>query len=545
LQPIQVGLGSSATSQNLLKLNFDYGTTDNNGNVKSQQITVPTIGANQGFTAIQTYTYDSLNRLKDAKEMIGTNQQWKQTFTYDRFGNRNFDTANNNTTTIPNGCAVTVCNPTIDPATNKLIGYGFDSSGNTKTDASGQTFVYDAENKQVQVSNSSGIIGQYFYDGDGKRVKKVVPSTQETTIFVYDASGKMVAEYSTQLATTPQVSYLTSDHLGSPRINTDANGQVIARHDYQPFGEEIARVSYGADSTKQKFTGYERDNETDLDFAQARMYANRSGRFTTPDSYGPWAMTQEEKVGFLFEPQQWNRYLYVTNNPLKFTDPLGLERYDGLNPEQQRRVHEALEQIKKNGTDQQKAIAAFILENDVTIGLTDKDSQVTVTTDKSAADAIVTAKGPLSGGDAAKLIRLDINSKLLEGKETENSKMKLEGTLVHEGKHIDDGKNFLQDYSNAKVPWGKIRDLDNFQREDRAFTEEALYYIHRGGAYVDFGIQQHLVDRNRSDVNAINIRGNINNKYNNLDAKYTDNGSYLTKENRAMILKQMKNSKKK
>jgi hypothetical protein len=61
-----------------------------------------------------------LNRLKDAKEMIGTNQQWKQTFTYDRYGNRNFDTANNNTTTIPIGCAVAVCNPQIDPATNKL-----------------------------------------------------------------------------------------------------------------------------------------------------------------------------------------------------------------------------------------------------------------------------------------------------------------------------------------------------------------------------------------------------------------------------------------
>jgi YD repeat-containing protein len=257
LQPIQIGLGSSATSQNLLKLNFDYGGTDNNGNVKSQTITVPTIGANTGFTAIQTYTYDSLNRLKDAKEMIGTTQTWKQTFLYDRYGNRRFDTANNNTTTLPTNCAVAVCNPQIDPTTNRLIGSQFDASGNTKIDANGQTFTYDAENKQVQVSNSSGIVGQYFYDGDGKRVKKIVPSTGETTIFVYDASGKMVAEYSTAVASTSEakVSYLTSDHLGSPRINTDQNGQVIARHDYQPFGEEIQRASYGADSTRQKFTG--------------------------------------------------------------------------------------------------------------------------------------------------------------------------------------------------------------------------------------------------------------------------------------------------
>jgi RHS repeat-associated protein len=322
LQPSQIGLGSSATSQNLLKLNFDYGGADNNGNVKSQQITVPTIGSNAGFTATQTYTYDSLNRLKDAKELIGTTQTWKQTFTFDRFGNRRFDEAN--TTTIPNGCAVAVCNPTIDPATNKLVGYQFDNSGNTKVDANGQTFIYDAENKQVEVRNASnGIVGQYFYDGDGKRIKKVVPSTGETTLFVYDASGKMVAEYSTVLSQTPQVSYLTSDHLGSPRINTDANGQVIARHDYQPFGEEITRASYGADTVRKQFATYERDKETELDFAQARMYANKLGRFTSAD---PIFMSKDR----MFNPQEINLYLYCQNNPLIYIDPTG-EYFVGTN----------------------------------------------------------------------------------------------------------------------------------------------------------------------------------------------------------------------
>ena len=63
----------------------------------------------------------------------------------------------------------------------------------------------------------------------------------KTTVFVYDASGKLVAEYSTNVVPVQdaKVSYLTADHLGSPRINTDATGAVIARHDYMPFGEEI------------------------------------------------------------------------------------------------------------------------------------------------------------------------------------------------------------------------------------------------------------------------------------------------------------------
>ena len=125
LQPTQIGLGASAASQNLLKLNYDYGTTDNNGNVKSQTITVPTVGQNPGFTAVQNYSYDSLNRLKSAVENISATQTWRQTFTFDRYGNRNFDTAN--TTTIPPGCPTAVCNPAVDPATNKLVGYQFDS----------------------------------------------------------------------------------------------------------------------------------------------------------------------------------------------------------------------------------------------------------------------------------------------------------------------------------------------------------------------------------------------------------------------------------
>ena len=70
LQAIKIGLGTIATTQDLLKLDYDYGTpTQNNG---SMTITVPTVGTNQGFTATQGYTYDSLNRLKSATESVDT-----------------------------------------------------------------------------------------------------------------------------------------------------------------------------------------------------------------------------------------------------------------------------------------------------------------------------------------------------------------------------------------------------------------------------------------------------------------------------------------
>jgi RHS repeat-associated protein len=158
-------------------------------------------------------------------------------------------------------------------------------------------------------------------------VKKYVPSTGEVTIFVYDAASKQIAEYSTIVA--PQqdakVAYLTNDHLGSPRINTDANGAVTARHDYHPFGEEIATaqrtagLGYVDDTVRKQFTGYERDNETALDFARARYLRAGQGRFTSPDPL------QIEKR-HLADPRDLNRYVYVANNPLNYIDPTGEEK---------------------------------------------------------------------------------------------------------------------------------------------------------------------------------------------------------------------------
>ena len=247
----------------------------------------------------------------------------EQTFTFDRYGNRRFDEAN---TTMPSSLVnPAITNPTISTSNNRLTspGYAYDASGNTTADAGGQTYVYDAENKMISASNSSGTLGQYFYDGDGRRVKKIVPGTGETTIFVYDAGGKLIGEYSTIVA-APQdakVAYLTSDHLGSPRINTDQNGAVIARHDYHPFGEEIltaqrtAGLNYSADPVRKQFTGYERDTETDLDFAQARYYNSNYGRFASVDPL----MASADVIN----PQTFNRYVYVGNNPLNITDPTG------------------------------------------------------------------------------------------------------------------------------------------------------------------------------------------------------------------------------
>lgn len=118
--------------------------------------------------------------------------------------------------------------------------------------------------------------------------------------------------------------WLVSDHLGTPRMVADKSGSLsgIKRHDYLPFGEELGTggrattPGYGqVDNVRQKFTGYERSAETELDFAQARYFSGKQGRFTSTD---PNAGSVK-----LAAPQSWNRYSYCINNPLSHTDPSG------------------------------------------------------------------------------------------------------------------------------------------------------------------------------------------------------------------------------
>lgn len=144
----------------------------------------------------------------------------------------------------------------------------------------------------------------------------------------YNAAGELAAEYGGP-AQTPGTRYLTTDHLGSTRLVTDASGNVLSRHDYLPFGEEIPAGVGGRTTAMgytpnpaltQKFTGKERDAEAGLDYFGARYLSSAHGRFTTPDPLHGSA--------HLEDPQTWNRYSYAANNPLKYNDPAGLWNWD-------------------------------------------------------------------------------------------------------------------------------------------------------------------------------------------------------------------------
>jgi RHS repeat-associated protein len=122
---------------------------------------------------------------------------------------------------------------------------------------------------------------------------------------------------------------LTADHLGSPRLITDQYGRVSSRKDFTAFGEEIrssqrvggpAGNGYDPPGVRQDYTGYEKDSESGLEYAQARYYNTGHGRFTSVDPLTASASMRN--------PQTFNRYSYVINSPYRFIDPLGLALID-------------------------------------------------------------------------------------------------------------------------------------------------------------------------------------------------------------------------
>jgi len=192
----------------------------------------------------------------------------------------------------------------------------------------------------------------YTYDGDGKRVLKANAGTPPQPFKLYwygvggdplvesDASGNSTDEYIffggkriARRKSDGTIHYYFADHLGTSRVVTNATGTVptLDDSDFYPFGGERA-VSSTSGNT-YKFTGKERDPETGLDYMLARYYSSGLGRFASPDEFagGPVdAFSSNDPAtpgplpyASITDPQSLNKYAYVYNNPLRYTDPTG------------------------------------------------------------------------------------------------------------------------------------------------------------------------------------------------------------------------------
>jgi len=107
------------------------------------------------------------------------------------------------------------------------------------------------------------------------------------------------------------ITYYHTDSLGSPVAGTDANGALLWKEDYKPYGERI-RKQVESEKNTRWYTGHPEDKETGLTYAGARFYDSVTGRFLAIDP-----------VGFNGSINMFNRYAYANNNPYKYLDPDG------------------------------------------------------------------------------------------------------------------------------------------------------------------------------------------------------------------------------
>jgi RHS repeat-associated protein len=210
---------------------------------------------------------------------------------------------------------------------NKRTDFSYDAAGNV-TSAGGQSFSYDATGQAATASSTTYLLQQY-YDGDGLRVKK---SDNGTVIYYLRSSvlgGQVVAELDSsgmqrgyvylgeQLLAVQQgnaVSWIHQDPVVKSKRVTNSSGAVVSTLELDPGGGNTNRSVSDAFQPR-KFTTYERDGNGS-DEAMFRRY-NRWSRFDQPDPYhGSYNLSN---------PQSFNRYSYVHNDPVNFTDPSGLE----------------------------------------------------------------------------------------------------------------------------------------------------------------------------------------------------------------------------
>ncbi len=220
---------------------------------------------------------------------------------------------------------------------NQIVGVTYDAAGNL-TSGEGGTYAYNTENQLCALGTTNCNSPGYIYDGDGNRVEKsgskiywyagseVLDETDATGSVTNSNFNEYVFFGGNRIArrdSSGDVFYYMADQIGSSRVIAEVpSGQTTATMcydgDFEPYGGEHAYIN--SCPQNYKFTGKERDAESNLDNFGARYYASTTGRFMSPD----WALKPISVPYANFgDPQTLNLYTYVENSPLDRIDADG------------------------------------------------------------------------------------------------------------------------------------------------------------------------------------------------------------------------------
>ncbi|HCL3869948.1 TPA: RHS repeat protein, partial [Pseudomonas aeruginosa] len=278
------------------------------------------------------YQYDPLDRLTEERGVQGG-----RSYAYDAVGNRTQRSDN-----PASGGTASSQDYQYAPDSNRLTAIGAqavtsDAAGNLTQDRAARKLAYDAQGRLQSVSLDGQQVAEYRYNALGQRIVKLTPESITTYLYgpdgqllgeaEHDGSGrKLRAQYylwldSLPLATidadydaqgkvgNPTLLYLHGDHLDTPRLATDASGQIAWQWQSDAFGRGEA-LSQGSTQVNLRFPGQYYDAESGLHYNYFRDYDPETGRYVESDPIG--------LGGGL------NTYGYVEANPVLRTDSLGL-----------------------------------------------------------------------------------------------------------------------------------------------------------------------------------------------------------------------------
>ncbi|HHK4203823.1 TPA: RHS repeat domain-containing protein, partial [Pseudomonas aeruginosa] len=278
------------------------------------------------------YQYDPLDRLTEERGVQGG-----RSYAYDAVGNRTQRSDN-----PASGGTASSQDYQYAPDSNRLTAIGAqavtsDAAGNLTQDRAARKLAYDAQGRLQSVSLDGQQVAEYRYNALGQRIVKLTPESVTTYLYgpdgqllgeaEHDGSGrKLRAQYylwldSLPLATidadydaqgkvgNPTLLYLHGDHLDTPRLATDASGQIAWQWQSDAFGRGEA-LSQGSTQVNLRFPGQYYDAESGLHYNYFRDYDPETGRYVESDPIG--------LDGGL------NTYAYVGSNPVGLVDPNGL-----------------------------------------------------------------------------------------------------------------------------------------------------------------------------------------------------------------------------
>jgi RHS repeat-associated protein len=323
--PTAVNLGSSDSdsfsydpnTNRMTKYSLDVNSQSVVGNLTWNAVgTLASLAVTDPFNSADaqtcSYSHDDLTRIASAN----CGSIWSQTFTYDAFGNISksgtisfqpiYSSSTNQMTSIGSSTPTYDLNGNV---TNDFLNtYAWDANGRPVT-ADGVGLTYDALGRMVE-QNRSGAYTEIVYAPSGAKLALMSGSTLQKG-FIPLTGGAMAIYNSSGLAY-----YRHADWIGSSRLASTPSRGIYYDGAYAPFGEAYAQSG----TADLSFTGMNQDTAPNLYDFDAREYGIQ-GRWPSPDPVGISSAHSKD-------PQTWNRYAYVRNNPLKLIDPAGQDDDD-------------------------------------------------------------------------------------------------------------------------------------------------------------------------------------------------------------------------